>query len=192
MVKNNIRIQRMCIAALLCAVGILIPMLSPVKLQFGPMSFTLASHVALFLAMFVSPAVGATVAVGTTLGFVLAGFPPVVVLRAGSQLVFVLLGAIWLAKSSRIMEKGSGVFLFGLAVNAVHAVCEAIVVMLFWFGGATYNTGFWYTILVLVVGGTLIHGMVDYYLALLVWIPVQKVARVQASYMPLNAKKPQQ
>ena len=180
--KNNLRIQRMCIAALLCAIGILIPIISPVKLQLGPMSFTLASHVALFLALFISPAVAATVAVGTTLGFLLAGFPPVVVLRAGVQIVFVLVGAFWLAKRPAIMKGASGVFCFGLILNAIHAVCEAIVVMLFWFSGATYDTGFWYTILVLVAGGTLVHGMVDYYLALLIWAPVQKASRLPASY----------
>ena len=74
------KIRKLCVAALLCAVGILVPVISPVKVQIGPMSFTLASHVAVFLAMFISPAVGLTVEVGTTLGFVLAGFPPIVVL----------------------------------------------------------------------------------------------------------------
>ena len=73
------KIQKMCIAALLCAVGILVPMISPVKVTLEPMSFTLASHVALFLAMFVSPAVALAVSVGTTLGFLLAGFGPIVV-----------------------------------------------------------------------------------------------------------------
>ena len=55
--KNTVRIQRMCVAALLCAIAILIPMISPVKIQLGPMSFTLGSHVAIFIAMFISPAV---------------------------------------------------------------------------------------------------------------------------------------
>lgn len=185
--KQSIRVQRMCIAALLCAVGILIPIISPVKLQLGPMSFTLASHVALFLALFISPAVAGTVAVGTTLGFVLAGFPPVVVLRAGVQIVFVLAGALWLAKRPQTMHSAGGIFSFGLCMNVVHAACEAIVVMVFWFSGATYETGFWNTILGLVAGGTLVHGMIDYYLALLIWTPVQKVARIQASYVPGKA-----
>ena len=51
--KNTVRIQRMCVAALLCAIAILIPMISPVKIQLGPMSFTLGSHVAIFIAMFI-------------------------------------------------------------------------------------------------------------------------------------------
>lgn len=36
---------------------------------------------------------------GATLGFLLAGFPPVVVLRALSQVVFVAIGAFLLAKN---------------------------------------------------------------------------------------------
>ena len=62
--KNTVRIQRMCVAALLCAIAILIPMISPVKIQLGPMSFTLGSHVAIFIAMFISPAVALTVELG--------------------------------------------------------------------------------------------------------------------------------
>ena len=52
--KNTVRIQRMCVAALLCAIAILVPMISPVKIPLGPMSFTLGSHVAIFIAMFLS------------------------------------------------------------------------------------------------------------------------------------------
>ena len=82
----------MVIAALLCAVGIVIPMFCP-KIIIEPASFTLASHVPLFLAMFISLPVAAVVCLGTTLGFFLSGFPLVVVLRALSQIVFVALGA---------------------------------------------------------------------------------------------------
>ena len=72
------------------------------------MSFTLGSHVAIFIAMFISPAVALTVELGATLGFLLAGFPPVVVLRALSQV-----GVWWsiagrgflLAKKTRCDEK---------------------------------------------------------------------------------------
>ena len=86
------KLYRMVVAALLCAVGILIPMFSPIKITLDPASFTLASHVALFLAMFVSPGVAVAVSIGTTLGFFLAGFPITVVLRAASKIVFAVVG----------------------------------------------------------------------------------------------------
>ena len=118
--KNTVRIQRMCVAALLCAIAILIPMISPVKIQLGPMSFTLGSHVAIFIAMFISPAVALTVELGATLGFLLAGFPPVVVLRALSQVVFVAIGAFLLAKKPAVMKNGLSIFLFGLVMVFGH------------------------------------------------------------------------
>ena len=120
--KNTVRIQRMCVAALLCAIAILIPMISPVKIQLGPMSFTLGSHVAIFIAMFISPAVALTVELGATLGFLLAGFPPVVVLRALSQVVFVAIGAFLLAKKPAVMKNGLSIFLFGLVMGVIHGV----------------------------------------------------------------------
>ena len=75
------KILTMTLSALLIAVGVVIPMISPIKIAIGPMSFTLASHVAIMIGLFVSPNVSIAVALGTTLGFYLAGFPDVVVLR---------------------------------------------------------------------------------------------------------------
>ena len=52
--SNNV--LHLTMTALLVAIGILIPAISPVKIPLGPAgSFTLASHVAIFLAMFISP-----------------------------------------------------------------------------------------------------------------------------------------
>lgn len=180
--RSNERIQKMCIAALLCAVGILVPMISPVRIQLGPMSFTLASHVALFLALFISPAVAAAVELGTTLGFLLAGFAPVVVLRAASQIVFVFLGAYWVAKQPQIMTSPARMGLFGLVLGVVHGALEAVVVTLFWFGGVTMDGGFVSTVLGLVGVGTVVHSMVDYGIALLIWQPVSRMVRVPVSY----------
>lgn len=188
--KDNQRIQKMCTAALLCAVGILIPIISPVKLQFGPMSFTLASHVAVFIALFISPAVAVTVEVGTTLGFVLAGFPPVVWLRAAVQVFFVVLGALWLKKRPQVMDSAAGKALFGLVLGVVHGVAEAVVVVFFWFGGLYRDAGYSFMTLIwgLVCGGTIVHSMVDYYLAMLIWAPVHRAVRIQAMW---PAKKKQ-
>ena len=180
--KNTVRIQRMCVAALLCAIAILIPMISPVKIQLGPMSFTLGSHVAIFIAMFISPAVALTVELGATLGFLLAGFPPVVVLRALSQVVFVAIGAFLLAKKPAVMKNGLSIFLFGLVMGVIHGVLEAVVVTAFWFSGMTMEGTFVSTVLGLVGVGTVVHSMVDYYLALLIWQPVSRAAKLPASF----------
>ena len=155
--KNTVRIQRMCVAALLCAIAILIPMISPVKIQLGPMSFTLGSHVAIFIAMFISPAVALTVELGATLGFLLA-------------------------KKPAVMKNGLSIFLFGLVMGVIHGVLEAVVVTAFWFSGMTMEGTFVSTVLGLVGVGTLVHSMVDYYLALLIWQPVSRAAKLPASF----------
>ncbi|MEG2915982.1 MAG: hypothetical protein RR839_06035, partial [Oscillospiraceae bacterium] len=69
--------KNMVISALLCALGIVIPMFFP-KIVLPPASFTLASHVPIFIAMMLSPSIAVTVAIGTTFGFLLSGLPIIV------------------------------------------------------------------------------------------------------------------
>ena len=176
--KNAVSIRKMCVAALLCAVAILIPMVSPIKIQIPPMSFTLGSHIANFFSMYLSPGIALALELGATLGFFLAGFPPVVVLRALSQVVFVALGAYMLTKKPSILDRASGVLWFGVATGVLHGVMEAVVVTAFWFSGMTMEGTFVSTVLGLVGVGTLVHSLVDYYLALLVWRPVSRAAKL--------------
>lgn len=61
--------QLIAYTSILVAFAILIPIIMPLKLIIGPASFTLASHVPLFLAIFMSIPVAILVALGTTLGF---------------------------------------------------------------------------------------------------------------------------
>jgi len=81
--KHN-RLFQLTASALLCAIGIVIPIFSPVKIILGPASFTLASHVAIFIAMFISPACAAVVALGTTFGFFIGGFSARHCLQSGN------------------------------------------------------------------------------------------------------------
>ena len=90
--NSKLNTKEVIMAALLCAIGIMIPMISPIKIVLEPASFTLASHVAIFIAMFISTKVALLVTVGTTIGFFIGGFPIVVVARALSHLVFVIFG----------------------------------------------------------------------------------------------------
>lgn len=185
--KNGMQsIQSMTIAALLCAVGIVIPMTFP-KIWVGPASFTLASHVPIFLAMFISPAVAITVALGTTLGFFLSGLSLVITLRALSHVVFVTIGAMFLKKRSMAMKFSMSSLLFGLILGVIHAASEVIVVTYFFFGGqlssATYSSGYVVSVLLLVGVGGLIHSMVDFGLSIAAWKPISRVIRI-----PVNAK----
>lgn len=168
--KNNVR--KMTITALLMAIAILIPMVMPVKVVIGPASFTLASHVPIFMAMFLSPSVAVTVALGATLGFFVAGFPIVVVLRALSQVVFAYVGArILQGKPDRILESFGRSQLFSFVIALIHALGETIVVSIFFFGGLGVDTteGFLYSVFLLVGVGTLVHSMVDFLIAQYIW-----------------------
>lgn len=91
--------------AILIAFGILIPLVMPIKLVIGPASYTLGSHVPIFMALFLSLPIAILVALGTTVGFLLAGFPIVIVLRALSHLVFVLVAGLLLKKKSSDLGK---------------------------------------------------------------------------------------
>ncbi|MEG1850035.1 MAG: hypothetical protein RRY21_02780 [Oscillospiraceae bacterium] len=169
-------IHTMVVAALLSAVGIAIPMFSPIRLVLGPASYTLASHVPIFIAMFLSPAVAVAVSLVTTLGFFLGGFPLVIVLRALTHVIFAALGAFWLRRCPNLLS-GRGWLPFSLVISALHALLEVLVVLPFYYGGglsaASYTSGFFTTVIVLIGAGGLVHSMIDFALALWVWNAVR-------------------
>lgn len=185
--KQHNKIQSMVISALLCAIGIIIPMFSPLKFVFEPASFTLASHVPIIIAMFISPAVASSVALITGFGFLLGGFPIVIVLRALTHVIFASLGAYMLKKNGNLLRTPVSTFLFGFLISVVHAVCEVIIVTLFYLGNnmteAYYENGYLMTVIVLVGIGTIIHSIVDFGIALFVWKPLQSIVTI-----PANAK----
>lgn len=184
MMKNQTRLQTITIAALLCAVGIVIPMFAP-KIMFGPVSFTLASHVPIFIAMFISPFVTLAVALVTTVGFFFAGFPLVIVLRALSHVVFAMVGAFILKKSAKTLSTLGGAVGFGLLLGLIHAIGEVTVVTLFYFGTgmprAYYTSGYFISVILLIGLGTVVHSMVDFGIAMLVWKPLVHVIRIPVS-----------
>ncbi|WP_373797180.1 hypothetical protein [Jeotgalibaca porci] len=171
--KSRQRTRKITIAALLIAIGILIPMISPLKIILEPASFTLASHVSTFIAMFISPYVAIAVAIGTAFGFMLGGFPIVVTLRAASHLIFSYFGAKYLAKHPSTLENSKSKWLYSLLIGVLHAACEVVVVSIFYFGGnlstAYYDKGLLLTVMGLVGVGTVIQSMVDLELARIVW-----------------------
>jgi niacin transporter len=161
--------QRITVAALLTAIGILIPLVMPIKVMIEPASFTLASHVAIFIAMMLSPAIAAAVAVGTTIGFLIS-FPLVIALRAASHLVFATVGGFYLQKRPETLASPVKVHVFSFLIAILHSVCEVAVVCAFYFGGnmteAYYKFGFFYTIVLVMGVGCIVHSLVDFEIAL--------------------------
>jgi niacin transporter len=176
MKKNSV--FQITAAGLLIAVGVLIPMISPLKLIIEPASFTLASHVAIFIAMFISPGMAATVAVGVTAGFFLGGFAPVIVLRAASHIVFAVAGAIYLKTAGQGGISAVALRIFSFCIGLLHAVSELFVVSVFYFGGSLredfYRQGFIISVLLGVGVGTVIHSMVDFEIAHVVRLALRK------------------
>ena len=179
-------VQKMTASALLIALGIIIPMFSPAKIVIPPASFTLASHVPVFVAMFISPWAAAAVSLGTTFGFLMGPFPFVIVLRAATHLVFATMGSFWLAYrpqtlSTRLKTQG-----FSLIVGLVHAICEVLVVSLFYFGGSMaegyYSSGFLSSVLLLVGVGSVVHSMLDFIIALALLAVVTRQRGVAALF----------
>lgn len=180
--KRNNNLNSMVISALLCAIGIIIPIISPLKITMEPASFTLASHVAIFIAMFISPATAVFVSLGTAAGFLMSGFPIVVVLRAASHIIFALFGSLYLKKFPNTMKSFKSSLVYSLAIGILHGVSEVMVVMPFYFGNnmssGYYAKGFMVSVILLVGVGTVVHSMIDLYLAQAIWKPVTKAVRI--------------
>ena len=179
--KNNV--YKMVLSAFLIAVGILIPSIFP-KIVIPPMSFTLASHVAIMVAIFISPSVAVAVALGTTLGFLMSGLPITIVVRALSHVVWAFGGALYLSKKPETMQSPMKSTMFMLAIALVHAICEIAVVIPFYFGTTNINE-FIYLIFGLVGVGTIVHSSVDFIISVGVWkvlsrnMQIRKVSNVK-------------
>ncbi|HAP3814314.1 TPA: hypothetical protein IUT93_001626 [Enterococcus faecalis] len=172
--KTN-SVKRLTISALLIAMGIIIPMVMP-RITIGPASFTLASHVPVFIAMFISPVVAIAVSLGTGFGFFLSA-TPIIALRALSHLIFSVIGAVILQKHPEILINKEGKFtllngklqLFNVGIGVIHSAAELVVVSVFYtmgnLPGTYYTAGFMYSIFLLMGVGGLIHSLVDFSIA---------------------------
>ncbi|HEM3552418.1 MULTISPECIES: hypothetical protein [Streptococcus] len=174
--KNSVK--QLSISAILTAFAILIPLMMPIKIIIGPASYTLASHIPLFIAMFISPATAIFVALGSSLGFFLAGFPIVIVFRALTHLFFLTLGAV-LVKRFPILMDSKRFLLLGIGLNLLHGLGEYIVVMVLTSGEQTSAT-YWITMFGLVGVGSAIHGLLDFSLAYYFW----KMLKERKIYQP--------
>jgi niacin transporter len=153
--------RRLTATALLTAIGILIPMVMP-KIWIGPASYTLASHVAIFIAMMLSPAIAATVAVGTVLGFWISGLPPVIAFRAASHLIFAMIGSFYLQKRPETLASPMKVHIFSFLIAVLHSLCEVVVI--FFLGGLP-EEGFLYALISFGIG-FVAHSLIDFEIAL--------------------------
>ncbi len=160
--RKDFNTKDMVITALLIALGILIPTaFSGLRVVLPPaFTATLTAHVPIVIAMFISPVSAVLTAIGTTLGFLISGVDLVVTARAGSHIIFAIVGAL-------MLQKNVSIVLTGIVTAVLHALCEALTVFLFlsmgWTVGAEssiYEMAFYVTGI-----GTLIHHIIDYIIA---------------------------
>jgi len=180
--QNTIKLT---ITGLLIAIGVMIPMYSPLRVLLPPASFTLASHTAIFIAMFISPAVAVAVAAGTTIGFLLGGFPIIIVFRAATHIIFAFLGAVYLCRVYNLSVVK--LRLFSFIIGVIHAAGEVIVVSVFFFGGnisaAHLEQGFFVSVILLIGLGSVIHSMVDFEIARAILLPLRKQKNIAAYFV---------
>lgn len=171
--NQKLELRNTVTAALLCSIGIIIPLFSPIKIIIEPASFTLASHVAIFISMFISSSMALFVALGTSIGFLFGGFPIIVVLRALSHICFVLIGAYYININKKIITDIKSSILFSIVIGVIHAICEVLIVIPFYFGSylslGYYNQGFFINVICLVGLGTLVHSIIDFSLSVYIW-----------------------
>ena len=107
--------RSLTISALLIALGITIPMFMP-KVIIPPASYTLASHVPVFIAMFISPMTAVSVALGTALGFLITTTPEIAA-RALSHVIFAWVGSEYIRKHPSIIHTKRPLLVFNFVIE---------------------------------------------------------------------------
>jgi niacin transporter len=167
--------KNMVITALLIAFGIIIPTAFGFLRVVLPPAFTatLTAHVPIIIAMFISPASAVFTAIGTAIGFFVAGLDLVVVIRAASHIIFAIVGAYMLRKRSNIL-------IAGVVTAVLHALCEAIVVYIFLAMGWTTSSESFIKIAFYTNGiGTLVHHTIDFAIAIALLKALAKTGAVK-------------
>lgn len=155
--------RELVLTAIFIAFSLIIPMFFP-KLVLPPFSATVASHVPVMLAIFISPLSAILVGIGSTIGFLII-LGPVIAARAATHIVFGGLGA-WL------FRRGVKPWQALLAMLPVHALLESLIVLPF---GFSLYEGF------IVVGiGTALHHLIDMAITLILLKPLGRSLAVAA------------
>lgn len=182
---TNQNVYQLSLTAMLVAIGILIPVISPVKITIEPMSFTLASHVAIMVAIFISGKIALATALGTTVGFLFAGFPLPVVLRAFTHVVWAYAAAWYISKHKGMGKSVKKMFFLNLGIALLHALLEMLITFMYFTNGSTADLV--YMIFGLTGIGTIVHSSIDFLISFAVWkvlyknSKIQKIANLQIS-----------
>ena len=160
---NSSMYRNLTITALLMALAIMIPYCDAFESCDSTGIVYIGESVPIFLAMFLSRKMAACVVIGSTLGFFVAGFPIVIVMRAASHIIFALMGAYYIKHHPGVLTGALSFVAFNLACAIVHAIGEVLACLLFYTTTTMPNIDLIYVVFVLVGGGTIVHSLVDGY-----------------------------
>jgi niacin transporter len=133
---------------------------------------TLAAHVPVFIAMFISPGSAIFTAIGTAIGFLVAGLDMVVVIRAASHIIFALVGAY-------MFKKRIGIVTIGTVTALLHAAFEALTVYVFLALGWTTSGDSFVKVAFYTTGlGTILHHAIDYIIAVVLIKALSKTGAI--------------
>ena len=141
------KLREMVLGAMMAAMALVIPLYFGFARVILPPEFTatLASHVPVMLAMFISPWVAAIAGLGSALGFLMVLGPPIAA-RASIHIVWAVIGAV-------LYRRGFRPGLILALILPIHALGEALVLVPF---GVPLSAA------LLVTGvGTAIHHVID-------------------------------
>lgn len=168
--------KNITLSAILIAMGIAIPTFMP-KFILPPASYTLASHVPIFIAMFISPVTAVSVALGTAFGFLMTTTPEIAA-RALSHVIFATIGALYLQKHPSLIKNKKQLLIFNIIIAIIHASSEVLVVTPFYFTKTlSQNSSYIVNIILLVGIGGFVHSIVDFFIAQTVFGKVKTVIR---------------
>ncbi|MEG0641188.1 MAG: ECF transporter S component [Clostridium sp.] len=156
------KIRKMVITALLMSLAIIIPVAFGgfLRIVIPPFSATLASHVPVFLSMFLGPFSAAVVALGSAIGFLVSFPDPVIAARALMHVGVAVTGAL-------MLKRGIGYWTVMTVTAPIHGILESLVVIPF--GFSLYQA-------FIVVGiGTILHHLVDAFITKSI-LPVMKMS----------------
>ncbi|MDU6785983.1 MAG: hypothetical protein E6435_07100, partial [Veillonella sp.] len=93
----------------------------------------------------------------------------VIVMRAASHIIFALMGAYYIKHHPGVLTGALSFVAFNLACAIIHAIGEVLACLLFYTTTTMPNIDLIYVVFVLVGGGTIVHSLVDGYIALYIY-----------------------
>jgi len=185
------RLRKLTATALLVALGLVIPMVMP-KIMIPPaFSVTLASHVPLFMAMFISPMVAVVVAIATAVGFLLTGMPYIIAVRALTHVIFAFVGAVILYNRPQILSSWRRFMPFNVLIGLMHSIFETLAVSVFIIAtpGTNLDNNVLFSTVGLIAVAGFAHSMVDFSIAYLLGVRLAKVVKLDRFIDMQNALK---